>query len=157
LSVEGDPATPLPAITGESLQVSRYLGLARSTIKGQVMLRDLRAGGTVNLSGTKIENPGATALDLERARIGGDVFIRPFERPGAPAEPALVTGGIIMTGAAISGSVLIAGQSLKNDEARLLFNRINVSGVFRFADIICGGGQLSFANAKVSAFADDGT
>jgi hypothetical protein len=122
------------------------------------MLRDVQVGRTVNLSGVKIDNPGMIGLDMERAKIGGDVFIRPSERPDVPTEPALINGGIIMRAATIGGSVFIQDGSVRNHEDEpLAFNRMNVSGVFLFANITCGNGTLSLANAKVFAFNDEGT
>ena len=123
------------------------------------MLRDAQVGRSANLSGTKIDNPGALALNMERAKIGGDVFIRPFEQPGAPTEttPGLLSGGIIMTGATIGGSLFIHDGAIKNENQQLSFNRMNVAGVFTFSNITCGEGRLSLANAKVFALNDYGT
>jgi hypothetical protein len=156
----GDPTRSSVAIAAEGLRVGSYLSLVRSSFLGLVMLRDLQVGRTVNLSGARISNPGKAAFDAERAKIGGDLFIRPFERPGEldKKKPALITGGVIISGATIGGSLFVVDDSLKNHEKEdLLFNRMNVAGVFRFANIQCGNGRLSFANAKTFAFIDDGT
>jgi hypothetical protein len=153
----GDPVMSQAAIAGEGLRIGGYLNLARSSIKGLVMLRDLQVARTANLSGTKISNPGKIALDMERAKVGGDVFIRSYERTDAPAEPAAIIGGIFMTGAKIDGSLFIHDGSVQNGNEELRFNRMNVSGIFRFANIVCGSGRVSLANSKVFTFADDGT
>jgi hypothetical protein len=159
IEVSGDRVPVLPAFVGEGLKVGGYLVLIRSSIKGLVTLRDAQVGRGANLSGTKIDNPGKTALDLERAKFGGDVFIRPFERAGAPSErqPSLVVGGINMRAATISGSLSIHDSSVQNQDQQLLFDQMNVTGVFRFTNITCGTGTLSLANAKVSAFTDEDT
>jgi hypothetical protein len=159
IEVSGDQVPVLPALVGEGLRVGGYLVLIRSTIKGLVTLRDAQIGRGANLSGTKIDNPGRTALDLERAKFGGDVFIRPFERPDAPSErqPGLVVGGINMRAAMISGSLSIRDSSVQNGDQQLRFNQMNVTGVFDFTNITCGTGMLSLANAKVFAFTDEGT
>jgi hypothetical protein len=105
----GDPATRPTAIAGEGLQVGHYLILVQSSVKGLVMLRDVQVARSVNLSGTNIDNRGAIALNMERAKVGGDMFIRAYERAGAPPETklALVTGGIVMISATIGGSLMI--------------------------------------------------
>jgi hypothetical protein len=155
--IDGD-AKGIFSLYAEGLRVGMYLNLVRSRFKGLVMLRDAQVGRTINLAGVKIDNPGMTGLDLERAKVGGDVFIRPSERTGLPTEPALITGGIIMSASTIGGSVFIQDGSINNHkDERLLFNRMNVSGAFLFANITCGNGRLSFANAKVFAFNDEGT
>jgi hypothetical protein len=62
-----------------------------------------------------------------------------------------------MGAAVIGGSLFIHDGSVKNEEQELALNRMNVSGLFRFANITCGNGGLSLANTKVFVFADEGT
>ncbi|MFK4727436.1 hypothetical protein ABIE89_008536 [Bradyrhizobium niftali] len=159
-SIEG-PNFPLAApaaIAADGMQVGDFLLLIRSQVAGLVQAKDLQIRRSVNMSGSTIDNPAGIALDLERSKIGGDLFIRPDRPPGASSSTcrAVVNGGVIMTGTVIGGSVLIQ-DALQNGDQALSFNRMNVSGVFVLENFESGGGRLSLANAKVLAFSDGNT
>jgi len=145
------------AIMAEGANVGGYLSLARSTIEGKVMFRDARIGTTVNMTGTKILAPGQIALDLERARIGGALFIRafPHDRP-EKTEFARIVGGVNMTGMRVEGSILVRDrQSIENGDKELNLNQMRVSGALEFSKIVFGQGRLSLANSKVAVFVDN--
>jgi uncharacterized protein YjbI with pentapeptide repeats len=150
-------ATPA-AIAAEGMQIGDFLSFIRSDVQGRVLLQDVQIRRIANFSGTTIDNAGALALDLERSKIGGDLFIRPERTAGASPEicPAKIRGGVIMTATAIAGSVHIM-DALENGDQSVSFIRLNVAGAFVLEKFQWRQGRLSFANAKVSFFNDGDT
>jgi hypothetical protein len=147
-------------ISAEGLNVRHFVTFHRATVQGQIVLRGGQIGANLNLTGLSIENPTKVALDLERARISGDVFMRPDNNPDGELEkkPFKIIGGIVATSATIGGSLIIDEATFQTDEGeRLLLSRMAVSGVFRFIKSNVGRGEMSLANAKALALADDMT
>ncbi|MDI3561747.1 hypothetical protein [Bradyrhizobium sp. Arg816] len=152
------PSAAPAAIAADGVQVGDFLLLVRSQVTGPVLLKDAQIRRSVNLSGSTIDNPTAIALDLERSKIGGDLFIRPDRSTGASSDVrcAQVNGGVIMTATAVAGSVHI-NEALQSGNQALSFNRLAVSGAFVLENFQCGEGKFSLSNAKVLAFNDGGT
>jgi hypothetical protein len=146
------------ALGAEGLRVKHFLSMVRTSITGLARMRGAQIGANLNLDGMTVTYPGYVALDLERAKVTGDVFLRRHERKnGSPEKaPFTITGGFTMTSASIGGSLVIEGAVIQSDgEQKMLLNRMNVSGVFRFINTQVTTGLMSLANSKVFAMADD--
>lgn len=85
-----------PAIEATSIMVEADLDLRRTIIGGPVLLVSARIGGDCDLGGAAFTAPGATAVNLNRARIAGALFLR---------EGAQVSGALSLNGADIGALV----------------------------------------------------
>jgi hypothetical protein len=85
-----------PAIEATSIMVEADLDLRRAEVSGPVVLVSARIGGDCDLGGASFAAPGATAVNLNRARITGALFLR---------EGAKVSGALSLNGAEIGALV----------------------------------------------------
>ncbi len=85
-----------PAIEATSITVDADLDLRRAAVSGSAVLVSARIGGDCDLGGASLAAPGLTAMNLNRARIAGALFLR---------EGATVTGALSLNGAEIGALV----------------------------------------------------
>jgi hypothetical protein len=78
------------AFDGDSLEAGGNVVLRRATIAGELRLPGVVVRGDLDLSGAAVTQPGATALDLERAVVEGGFLLR---------DGARIEGVLDLTGA----------------------------------------------------------
>lgn len=108
----------LPAISAESLQVVRWFGMRQARVAGDVWLRHIRVGGSLDLDGTIFSGP----VNLQRAVIDGDARL---------GHGAAFNAGLRLDGSRIAADLNIAQATAR---APAGVAALNASGV------IIGGG-----------------
>lgn len=130
----------------------RQLSLASTHVAGEVRAADATITGSLTLSGARLSNSGGTALNLDRAKIGGD-----FD--GGSMH---VTGGVTARDATITGCLYLFGSELTNpDETALDLQRAKISADFYAQNLVVEGdvcaedttitGSLTLWGARLSA------
>lgn len=158
LSIDvGDSERRLRALFLEGSDIGANLNIRRSTITGSIGMRDARIARSINFDGTHVTNEARNALDLERAKVGGDVFIRADLAEDRERRDARFVGSLVFAAMSVDGSVIVADNALENGDARVLMNRMKVAGTLRLQDISFGKGMVSLANARVAFFSDPRT
>src|SRR3984893_17069436 len=99
--------------------------------KGEVCLGNARIGGNLECNGGTFENPTGKALFIERAKIGGGVFMS-----NADNQPFHAIGEVRLVGARIVGTLVCDGGQFENPGVALNFDGAQIGGsVFlRYAD-----------------------
>lgn len=122
----------LEAIIAEGLSTRGDLSLRYATVNGEVRLSTAQIGGTCNLSGSQLDNPGGRALEADRSAIGsgllaldgfstkGSVVLRDARIDGpvimsrgtidAPADRAFNASGLTSTGGFVASHYTFRGQ-----------------------------------------------
>jgi len=83
--------------------------LHRFTARGDMRLLGVRIGGTLDLTGARIESVSGQALDLNDAVIGGSLFLV----DGATRRRPVINGRLDMSSASISGQFHIRNATLQ--------------------------------------------
>jgi hypothetical protein len=100
------------------------------TAEGEVGLLAARIGGSLNLSGATLTNPGRTALDASRLSVDGPVFCR---------DGFAVSGQVVLRRAHITAFLDLAGARLSNPGGcALLAPLLSVD-----ADLYCTGTEFT--------------
>ncbi len=128
--VHGRPG--LDAIVAEGLSTRGDLSLRYATVDGEVRLTTAQIGGTCNVSGSQLNNPGGRALEADRSAIGsgllaldgfstkGSVVLRDARIDGpvlmsrgtidAPTDRAFNASGLTSTGGFLANNYTFRGQ-----------------------------------------------
>jgi hypothetical protein len=98
------------AVQADRIRVGGPIRLLWFVSEGEVRLTGARVGGSLDLIGGRIEAPGAIALDLGDAVIGGNLFIvdsggrRPVIRGRVDIGSAHISGQFLFRNATLEGS-----------------------------------------------------
>jgi hypothetical protein len=108
---------------------------------GELRLMDARIGGSLVLDGGTLTNPGGSALDAERAHIGGAVTMRPKDGPGR--DPSVVwlfrTVGSISFRAASMLALECHRATIRHPEWALIADRVSISLGFEVRQSLVAG------------------
>ncbi len=130
----------LRALDGQPFQAS-----------GEVSLAGAEIGGQLACDGARLHNPGKIALNLQRSRIAGDVFLRP-----QGTLPFQSEGELHLSGAEIGGQLDLAGARLSNAAGHALSApRMRVGAEFFWQDTTVVSGTVHLPSAHVGDLVDD--
>jgi hypothetical protein len=116
------------------------------TAEGEVGLLAARIGGSLNLSGATLTNPGRTALDASRLSVDGPVFCR---------DGFAVSGQVVLRRAHITAFLDLAGARLSNPGGYALFAPgLAVDAFVSFRDGTVFDGQVSLDDAHIGGDLD---
>ncbi|MFA1543392.1 hypothetical protein [Actinomadura monticuli] len=104
------PGCHVPALTADQVRTTGNLELNRGFTAGQIRLVAADIGGTLDLSGAALANPGAHALFADGVGIGQDMICRDLS----------VEGEIRLPGARVGGVLIFTGATLANPDGRAL-------------------------------------
>ena len=118
------------ALNGDSLKVGGNVFLRRA-VNSQGKATPFLADGEVNLLGADVRgglecdggtfmNPGATALDAERLKVGGNVFLGRAVDSHGKVTPFNAEGEVDLIGGDIRGGLECDGGTFKNPSATAL-------------------------------------
>lgn len=163
-------------IAGDGLNCTSDLHLRKVNCEGEARLLDAEIGGVLDCDGGQFINSDGKALNCDRAKIAGSVFLSGgFKADGITRLlNAEIGGSLNCRGSQFNGK---AGNALQCDSVKVAGD-MNLSADFRAigetrllgaeigGDLVCSGGQfingdghaLSFDSAKVAGdvFLDDG-
>lgn len=118
---------------------------------GEVSLAGAEIGGQLACDGGHFINPGKIALNLQRGRVAGDMFLRP--QGGLPFRSE---GELHLSGAGIGGQLDLAGAELSNPAGHALFApRMQVGAEFFWQDVKVEAGTIHLPSAQVGDLVDD--
>jgi len=144
------------ALTAQSAHIgaSVYLRAAEGqafVAMGEVSFAGAEIGGQLACDGARIVNPGKIALNLQRARIAGDAFLR-----AQGSLPFHVEGEVHLSGTDIAGQLDLAGAVLTNAGGHALFApRLNVGAEFFWQTVTVNEGSVHLPSAHVGDLVDD--
>jgi hypothetical protein len=100
------------AFSARRTKIAGNFHLTDATVKGTLRLQGIEVGGSVNLYGTTLTDPGVRAstsfsVDVRTARIGRDLVLTEDKD-----RPFLAEGGVNLDGAAIARRVDLRGAEL---------------------------------------------
>jgi len=114
---------------------------------GEVRLLGARITGELDCHGGLFYNPKGYALAVERAHMGGGVFL---------GEGFLATGEVRLVGASITGDLHCRGGIFHNpDGLALMADRVDVRGVARLDQGFRTEGMVRLEGARVAQLDDD--
>ena len=135
---------------GASVHLRAADGLA-FTSRGEVSLAGAEIGGQLACDGGSFHNPGKIALNLQRARIAGDAFLR-----AQGAIPFRAEGELHLSGVEIGGQLDLAGARLTNPGGHALSApRMQVGAEFFWQDVQVADGTVHLPSAHVGDLVDD--
>jgi hypothetical protein len=120
------------------------------TATGEVSLAGAEIGGQLACDGGQFFNPGKIALNLQRARIAGDAFLR-----AQGTLPFRAEGQLHLSGADIGGQLDLAGAQLSNIGHALSAARMRVGAEFFWQDVVTPEGTIHIPSAHVGDLVDD--
>jgi hypothetical protein len=126
------------ALVGLRLSVGAGLAIeGATTVSGGVDLSLAELGGVIVESGSVIEAPGQTALDLTNAEIRSDVII---------GDGVRLRGTTLLVGARVRGRLQLDGAVLTDPEGRSLLKAdgATIDGDVDLKRVQVTGGQLKF-------------
>jgi hypothetical protein len=153
LALQGATTGPVTA-QGARIGASVHLRAAEGrpfTATGEVSLAGAEIAGQLACDGARLANPGGLALNLQRAVIAGDVFLR-----AQGALPFACEGELHLSGAAIGGQLDLAGARLANPGGHALSApRLQVGAEFFWQDVTVAAGGVHMPSAHVGDLVDD--
>ena len=130
----------LPGLTVANAAIGGSLRLLRCTITGVVNLVGARIDGLVMLDGTRLESTSRT-VDATRAQVGSDVR-------GTNGFTSI--GELCLSGAQISGSLLLEGATLQNPSGDAMTAAgARIAGVANLCNGFTSAGSIVLSNATV--------
>ena len=119
--------------------------------KGEVSLAGAEIGGQLACDGGHFSHPGGIALNLQRARIAGDVVLR------AQGDiPFRTDGALHLSGAEIGGQLDLAGARLNHPGGQALSaQRMQVGAEFFWQDVQVAAGSVHMPSAHVGDLVDE--
>jgi hypothetical protein len=114
--------------------------------RGEIRMHGVQIGGSLDLTGARIENPAGVALDLGNANIGGDMFVA-GDKAG---RRAIILGRLDMGSARISGQFLIRDAVLRepgNTTPPSSYDRSRRGGTTVRAPRLSVGVEVTFAGS----------
>ena len=133
----------VPGLTATQLRTSGNLSLrhTRFTANSEVNLFGAHIGGTLDLRGVSLSNPGGRALWASRLTVGHDMLCW---------EKFAAIGEVQMRGAHIDGLLSLRGASLSNPGGRALWaNRITVGHDMVCSDGFTAAGEVRLSGARI--------
>lgn len=120
--------------------------------KGEVSLSNATIDGQLALDGADLENSGGIALNLQGARIDGDVFLR-----DQPPHRFRARGEMRLAAAEITGQLDCTGASFAAAEGRNAFaaQRMQVGAEFFWQKVDLATGDLHMPSVHVGDLVDD--
>ncbi len=119
----------LPGLQADRLEARGGLSICSATVTGEIRLRGVRAGGTIEADGAKIASPDGLAVDAEGLEARGGILLRGAE----------VRGGIDLSGVRLGGDVSAVGARI--DRA---------GGVALNGDGIAARGDMALRGASIA-------
>ncbi|MDG6109235.1 hypothetical protein Daura_26145 [Dactylosporangium aurantiacum] len=143
---DGETATPRPGdaqgVDLDSATVHGGVFLRRSDVHGEISLRHATIGGVATFTGATLRNPGAVALRLDRADVGGGVHLLGGCR---------VEGELRLVGTRVGRILRLAGATLTNPGGHaLLADNCTVDGPLDCRDGFAATGEVSLLEARVT-------
>ncbi|WP_327001482.1 hypothetical protein OHA72_41085 [Dactylosporangium sp. NBC_01737] len=143
---DGETVTPRPGdaqgIDLDSATVHGGVFVRRATIDGEVSLRHGTVGGVATFTGATLRNPGAVALRLDRADVGGGVHLLGGCR---------VEGELRLVGTRVGRILRLAGAALANPGGHALrADNCTVDGPVDCRDGFTAVGEVSLLEARVA-------
>jgi hypothetical protein len=141
---------------GFDAQVSKIGGnfFARQgfAARSEVNLIGATVAGNLEFDGAWLYNPGGVALQAERVKVGGHVFLRPDQARKPESKPFRADGEVSLFGATIGGSLFCDGAQLNNpgkNKKALLADGCKITGNARLQDGFRPAGTVDFGGAIV--------
>jgi len=130
----------LEAIIAEGLSTRGDLSLRYGTVNGEVRLSTAQIGGTCNLSGSQLNNPGGRALEADRSAIGSGLLAL----DGFSAQ-----GSLVLRDARIDGPVIMSRGRIDAPDDRAF----NASGLTSTGGFVASHytfrGQVQLTHAQI--------
>lgn len=153
LALHGADITSLTA-QGARIGASVYLrasDTAAFTAVGEISLSGAEIGGQLACDGAVLRNPGKIALNVQGARIAGDVFLR-----DRAAFPFRAEGEVRLSGAQIGGQLDCATADFSNPGGHAFAaQRMQVGAEFFWQTVTVPAGDIYLPSAHVGDLVDD--
>ncbi len=153
LALHGATVTSLTA-QGARIGASVYLRASDTvpfTATGEISLSGAEIGGQLACDGALIRNPGGIALNVQGARITGDVFLR-----DRAAHPFKAEGEVRLSGAQIGGQLDCATAEFSNPGGHAFAgHRMQVGAEFFWQSVRVHAGDIYLPSAHVGDLVDD--
>lgn len=153
LALHGATTGPITA-QGAHIGASVHLRASEGqpfTANGEVSLAGAEIGGQLACDGAAFLNPGKMALNLQRARIAGDMVLTT-----QGALPFRCEGELHLSGAEIGGQLDLAGARLTNATGHALSAaRLQVGAEFFWQNVEVAAGTVHIPSAHVGDLVDD--
>ena len=137
--------------TGASIEGD--LRIRRSYVQGVISLIDTRVRQSVVLSGSTIAGDGGRALDADRLRVGGNVFLNRIstnDKMTSNADAFRANGEVRLLGARIDGQLNCSGGRFKNPgKIALLASSAQIGGSVFLSDGFLATGQVRLLSARI--------
>ena len=114
----------LASLKATGASIEGRLRIRRSDVQGVIVLIDARVRQSVVLSGSTIADDGGRALNADRLRVGGNVFLNRIstnDKMTSNADAFRAKGEVRLLGARIDGQLNCSGGRFKNPGKIALF------------------------------------
>ncbi len=145
------------SINAEGLRLEGDVSLENGfSADGEVRLLGATIGGSLNATGGTFKNPNGPAMNADRAKIGGSVFMKQgLIGESGMKNKFLAEGEVILLGATIEGNLEADGGTFKNGNGDALSaDGIRVSGSVFLRNGFSAEGTVRLPGAKIGGNLD---